>query len=83
MEIPGYARFFDRLNPLMVAILTSPFHWLVNGRYFATEVDGRTLQWTPPLSGATRLTVIDGRGRSDSVGFRVQRSGVRYPADRG
>ena len=53
-----------------------PFHWLVNGRYFSTEADGRTLQWIPHASGSVRLTVIDGGGRSDSVGFRVQRSGV-------
>lgn len=60
-----------------------PFHWLVNGRYFATETHGKTLQWTPAVFGSTRLTVIDSRGRSHSVGFRVQRSGVRGPDDRG
>lgn len=53
-----------------------PFHWLVNGRYYSTEAGGRTLLWAPPVFGSNRLTVIDGHGRSDSVGFRVQGDGV-------
>lgn len=50
-----------------------PFHWLVNGRYFSTIENGRSLLWLPPDVGFTRLTVIDGQGRSDNVGFRISR----------
>jgi len=52
-----------------------PLHWLVNGRFLSTRSGSRSLQWTPEHSGATRLTVVDGRGRSDSVDFRVRRAG--------
>lgn len=41
MEAPGYVRALDRLNPLLVTILRSPFHWLASRGLMALTITGR------------------------------------------
>jgi penicillin-binding protein 1C len=53
-----------------------PFHWLVNGRYLTSTEDRRKLSWRPGVGGSVRVTVIDNRGESASVGFSVSGPGM-------
>jgi len=49
-----------------------PFTLLLDGRPIARAEGRRTLFWTPPGRGFTRLTVIDGAGATASVTVRVE-----------
>ena len=49
----------------------APFFWLVNGRYLATTSGRPRLAWEPPRPGEVTLTLLDSRGRSDRVRFRI------------
>lgn len=50
----------------------APFHWLANGKPFATPVRTRISRWQPDGAGFSRLTVVDAAGRAASVSVFVE-----------
>jgi penicillin-binding protein 1C len=44
-----------------------PFHWLVNGRPLGREHREAITSYTPEGPGLTRITLVDSRGKRDSV----------------
>ena len=58
--------------PLKVTGGTAPLSVLVNGLPLPAPPGRRTLFFTPEGPGFVRLTVMDGRGASDSVVVRLQ-----------
>jgi len=59
-------RFFSRLNPLMLAILRSPFHWVLSSGLMALTVTGRRSgrRYTIPVGyqkQGNRVTVLVSR----------------------
>ena len=57
---------------LKVAGGVAPFTWLVDGRPVGDPVRRRETAWQPPGRGFVRISVIDGRGASESVSVRLQ-----------
>ncbi|HVW92389.1 MAG TPA: penicillin-binding protein 1C [Devosia sp.] len=60
--------------PLVVKVRNGqpPFTFLANGAPFGREDFARQDSWTPDGPGFVTLSVIDGEGRSDSVGVYLQ-----------
>ncbi len=61
-----------RLGPTPLLILkahggTPPFHWLVNGRPLGREHREAVTSYTPQGPGMTRITLVDNRGKRDTV----------------
>ena len=46
---------------------TPPFHWLVNGRPLGREHREAVTSYTPQGPGLTRITLVDSRGKRDTV----------------
>ena len=55
---------------------TLPLTWFVNGEPIARKSRARTAFWKPDGKGFVRLTIVDAKGLSDSVVFRLD-SGER------
>ena len=53
--------------PLIALGGRRPLRWLVNGRPVTGSALSRQAEWHPDGSGAVRISVIDGTGRSDNV----------------
>jgi penicillin-binding protein 1C len=49
-----------------------PFHWLVDGRYLSSSGAPSRFEWQPHREGEARITLIDRRGRADSVRVEVK-----------
>ena len=71
MEAPRHLRIMDRLNPLIVAILRSPVHWLLSRGLMLVTITGRRTgrRYTIPvgyheLSDAIVVLVSDAANRS-------------------
>ncbi len=50
---------------------TPPFTWMVDGRPIVQGQRRRESSWMPPGRGFTRLTVLDGQGRSATAMVRI------------
>jgi penicillin-binding protein 1C len=46
---------------------TPPFHWLINGRPLGREHHEAITSYTPEGPGLTRITLVDSRGKRDTV----------------
>jgi hypothetical protein len=75
---PAWVRLLDRLNPLVVAILRSPVHWLASSGLMAITITGRRSgrSYTIPVGyhdvgDAVVVLVSDGPGRSWWRNFRA------------
>ena len=64
----------DGMAPLALKLQggRAPFRWLANGRPLAEISRRRTGNWRPEGAGFSTLTVIDARGRADSVEIFVE-----------
>jgi penicillin-binding protein 1C len=56
---------------LKVAGGVAPFTWLVDGKPVTSDARRRNTFWTPEGRGFTRLTVLDGEGKSASATVRI------------
>jgi deazaflavin-dependent oxidoreductase (nitroreductase family) len=77
VEAPGYLRVFDRLNPFLVPVLASPFHWLVSWILVQLTITGRKSgrRYTIPVAyhefgDAIVVMVADAANRSWWRNFR-------------
>ena len=83
MASPTWVRLLDRLNPLVVAILRSPVHWLASPGLMAVTIIGRRTgrTYTIPVGyhdvgDAVVVLVSDGPGRSWWRNFRTEHPAV-------
>ncbi|MCI5157512.1 MAG: penicillin-binding protein 1C [Candidatus Electrothrix sp. AUS1_2] len=54
---------------------TPPFHWLVNGRPLGREHREAVTSYTPQGPGLTKITLVDSRGKRDTVSVWLEEGG--------